>query len=44
MRDVIEFTAPAGAIGALVSNLILAPYLRRLIARRNGFLARSLTP
>lgn len=44
MRDVVEFTAPAGAIGALVCNLILTPYLRRLIARRNGFLARSLAP
>ncbi|GAA5178656.1 hypothetical protein GCM10023322_06350 [Rugosimonospora acidiphila] len=43
MRDVVEFTAPAGAVGALVSTLVLVPYLRRLIARRNGFLARSLT-
>ena len=39
MRDVIEFTAPVGAAGAVVSALVLRPYLRRLIARRNAFLA-----
>lgn len=42
MRDVIEFTAPMGPVGALVATLILRPYLQRLIARRNAYLASSL--
>ncbi|MFI6265885.1 SRPBCC family protein [Micromonospora sp. NPDC051006] len=39
MRDVIEFSAPMGPVGAIVASLVLRPYLRRLITRRNAFLA-----
>lgn len=42
MRDVVEFTAPAGVVGVAVSRLGLTAYLTRLIARRNAFLAVSL--
>ncbi len=42
MRDVIEFTAPAGLVGRLVAAAVLRPYLRRLILRRNAYLARVL--
>ncbi|WP_319460860.1 hypothetical protein [Micromonospora sp. RTP1Z1] len=41
MRDVIEFTAPAEAVGGTVSRLVLLPYLRRLVAGRNAFLAEA---
>ncbi|GAA2186044.1 SRPBCC family protein [Micromonospora lupini] len=42
MHDVIDFTAPMGLVGKLVASLVLRPYLRRLIARRNAYLARTL--
>ncbi|MET8524447.1 SRPBCC family protein [Micromonospora sp. NPDC005172] len=42
MRDVVDFTAPAGLAGSLIGVVILRPYLRRLIGRRNCFLAHSL--
>ncbi|MFI5490516.1 SRPBCC family protein [Micromonospora echinaurantiaca] len=42
MRDVIDFTAPMGPVGGLVASLILRPYLQRLIARRNAYLAATL--
>ncbi|MFG1872581.1 SRPBCC family protein [Micromonospora arborensis] len=42
MRDVIDFTAPMGLIGRLVAGLILRPYLQRLVARRNAYLAATL--
>ncbi|MFG3553371.1 cyclase [Micromonospora sp. NPDC047557] len=42
MRDVIDFTAPLGPVGGLVASLILRPYLQRLIARRNAYLAATL--
>ncbi|MET8835889.1 SRPBCC family protein [Micromonospora sp. NPDC004540] len=42
MRDVVEFSAPLGPAGALVARAVLRPYLRRLITRRNAFLAESL--
>ncbi|WP_262284360.1 SRPBCC family protein [Micromonospora sp. MA102] len=42
MRDVIDFTAPMGPVGGLVASLILRPYLQRLIARRNAYLAAAL--
>ncbi|MFF4892934.1 SRPBCC family protein [Micromonospora chersina] len=42
MRDRIEFGAPMGPIGALVARVVLRPYLRRLISRRNDFLAGAL--
>jgi hypothetical protein len=41
MRDVIEFAAPLEAIGVVVSNLVLRAHLRRLVARRNAFLAAA---
>ncbi|MEU2613932.1 SRPBCC family protein [Micromonospora sp. NPDC007271] len=44
MRDVIDFTAPMGPVGGLVASLILRPYLQRLIARRNAYLAASVGP
>ncbi|MCX5067508.1 hypothetical protein OOJ91_16825 [Micromonospora lupini] len=42
MRDVVDFTAPMGLAGRLVASLVLRPYLRRLIARRNAYLAITL--
>jgi ligand-binding SRPBCC domain-containing protein len=42
MRDVIDFTAPMGSVGGFVASLVLRPYLRRLIARRNAYLAATL--
>lgn len=42
MHDVIDFTAPMGLLGRLVASLILRPYLQRLIARRNAYLAATL--
>ncbi|MEO3771618.1 SRPBCC family protein [Micromonospora sp. B9E7] len=42
MRDVIDFTAPMGSVGRLVASLILRPYLQRLVARRNAYLAATL--
>jgi ligand-binding SRPBCC domain-containing protein len=42
MRDVIEFTAPAGVLGQLIGAAVLRPYLRRLIQRRNAYLVRVL--
>jgi len=35
MDDVFEFTAPGGALGLVVERLLLARYLRRLLAARN---------
>lgn len=42
MHDVIDFTAPIGLLGDLVAGLILRPYLQRLIAHRNAYLAATL--
>ncbi|MEU1843557.1 MULTISPECIES: SRPBCC family protein [Micromonospora] len=42
MRDIIDFTAPMGPVGRLVASCILRPYLRRLVARRNAYLAATL--
>ncbi|MFI9643155.1 SRPBCC family protein [Micromonospora sp. NPDC051925] len=42
MRDVIDFTAPMGPLGRLMTSLILRPYLQRLVARRNAYLAATL--
>ena len=41
MRDRIDFTAPMGPVGVVIASL-LRPYLSRLVARRNAFLASSL--
>jgi len=40
MRDEVEFRSPLGFIGALVDRLVLGPYLRRLLTRRNALLKR----
>jgi chorismate mutase len=37
MRDVIDFTAPLGSLGALVDRLVLRRYMIRLIQRRNQY-------
>jgi len=42
MVDRIEFSAPLGLIGRLVERLVVADYLRRLIERRNSYLAFKL--
>ncbi|MFG1654423.1 SRPBCC family protein [Micromonospora sp. NPDC049275] len=42
MRDVIDFAAPMGLVGRLVAGLVLRPYLRGLITRRNAYLALTL--
>jgi ligand-binding SRPBCC domain-containing protein len=42
MTDVVDFTAPVGVLGRFVSAIVLRPYLRRLIARRNATLAAAL--
>ncbi|MEV6373328.1 hypothetical protein [Micromonospora musae] len=38
MRDVIDFAAPLGVLGWLVSKVLLHRYLRRLIEDRNAYL------
>ncbi|MEV6367107.1 SRPBCC family protein [Micromonospora musae] len=42
MRDVIDFAAPLGVLGWLVSKVLLHRYLRRLIKDRNAYLVRAL--
>jgi ligand-binding SRPBCC domain-containing protein len=42
MRDVIQFVVPLGALGRLVDAILLERYMRRLIEKRNGHLARLL--
>lgn len=41
MVDRVEFTAPFGPLGVLAERLVLARYLRRLLERRNRYLAES---
>ncbi len=43
MIDRIEFSAPLGVIGRAVERLVLAHYLKRLIGRRNSYLASKIT-
>ncbi len=43
MVDRIEFSAPLGVIGRAVERLVLAGYLKRLIGRRNSYLASKIT-
>jgi len=40
--DLVDFEAPAGPIGRLVSKAFLASYLRRLLETRNDWLQREL--
>ncbi|MFI6763864.1 cyclase [Micromonospora sp. NPDC050417] len=42
MVDRIEFTAPAGLIGRVVTTLFLRRYMCRLIERRNAYLLDAL--
>ena len=41
-RDVVEFTAPLGVLGRLVTWAVLERYLRRILMQRNAYLARTL--
>lgn len=41
MSDHMSITAPAGAPGAVVARLLLAPYLRRLLVRRAAHVKRA---
>jgi ligand-binding SRPBCC domain-containing protein len=36
MTDRMTVTAPLGPLGAVVTRVVLAPYLRRLLGRRAG--------
>jgi ligand-binding SRPBCC domain-containing protein len=38
MKDEFYFEAPFGLLGKLISELILRPYLQRLLATRNNFI------
>ncbi|TQL45043.1 hypothetical protein FB562_2453 [Homoserinimonas aerilata] len=41
MLDEIEFSAPFGPLGVLAEKLILAKYMRYIIAKRNAFLVAA---
>ena len=41
MVDAIRFDAPLGVLGRTVERLVLATYLRRLIAKRNDYLKKA---
>ncbi|MET7747604.1 hypothetical protein [Micromonospora sp. NPDC005367] len=41
-RDVIDFAAPYGVLGWLLTEALLHRYLRRLIESRNSYLVSSL--
>ena len=43
MVDRIEFSAPLGVIGRAAERLVLAGYLKRLVRRRNSYLASKIT-
>lgn len=40
MRDVFDYDAPLGPLGALAERLFLGAYLRRFLARRNQVIKR----
>ncbi|OJF10502.1 SRPBCC family protein [Couchioplanes caeruleus] len=42
-RDKVEFAAPLGFLGRLVTRLVLEGYMRRLLSKRNEYLASSCT-
>lgn len=42
MRDIVEFTAPCGPLGALVERLVLRAYMIQLIQHRNQHLSSQL--
>lgn len=42
MMDVVEFEAPAGAVGRMVNLLVLTRYMTTLLARRNVWLTDAL--
>jgi len=41
MRDDVEFRSPLGVLGVLADWLVVGPYLRRLLMRRNRALKRA---
>lgn len=41
MRDRFDFASPFGPLGALADRLVLLPYLRRFLIRRNGALRQQ---
>ena len=43
MTDVVEFEAPAGAVGRLVNVLVLTRYMTTLLERRNAWLMDALS-
>ena len=43
MTDVVEFEAPAGAVGRLVNVLVLTRYMTKLLERRNVWLRDALS-
>ncbi|MEV5765998.1 SRPBCC family protein [Micromonospora sp. NPDC052213] len=43
MRDVIDFAAPFGVLGWLVTKILLLRYMRRLIQDRNAYLVSTLS-
>jgi ligand-binding SRPBCC domain-containing protein len=40
MRDVMQFEAPFGLLGAAVERLVLKAHMQSLLANRNGYLRR----
>ncbi|MDP9193433.1 MAG: SRPBCC family protein [Acidobacteriota bacterium] len=42
MRDVLTFSSPLGPLGAVVDKLVMAAYLRRLLAARNDVIKQIL--
>ncbi|MEE8599894.1 SRPBCC family protein [Euzebya tangerina] len=42
MRDVVEFTAPFGPLGVVAEKVVLARYMKQLIATRNRALVSHL--
>lgn len=43
MTDVVEFEAPAGAVGRLVNDLLLTRYTTKLLKQRNEWLVDALS-
>lgn len=41
MKDVFEFEAPLGLLGKLVSIVVLRPYLKRFLEKRNEYIKQA---
>lgn len=41
MRDIVEFTAPAGLLGRIAETLVLKRYMRDLIESRNHYIKQT---